>query len=979
MSPPGSSHTNPFTDSTIQEFLDTIDENSVPGVIFGVDSSQERPWVPHRAIDEYFDCLFERGRARVEKLVARATASSASKPIPKSVAQKCRRVFTILLIIGHSNHISSFVGNHNLWDSRLPFRPDDRKLFPKLNGGEDFFEQFYKEQWRFCVEPMSHNLHPVTMDDMRILPIIKMEQLDKHRGVSAVVRKITIHPDYDELDETPPDEQTNRQSLHEYVIKSYHHLEAEKYYDAEVDAFQKLHGSVDPIPNLVGFHGAFRQNKSFHIILDYATVGTLEDYLEAVNPPRRGHDIVTMWENLFKLNDALAQIHGLSQSSDSENPRIFQGWHQDIKPNNILVSGDIVNKPYEVRFMLADLGLSHFTAVVEDKTGSTGEDRGGSQAYSAPERNRVRGFVNNVPHLEKQKSDTWSLGCVYSEVNAWVVDGINGDFGVTKYRNTRQLKSGQLDDSMGACFHNSKGELLTTVPEWHGELVDRCAKQDHITPILWDDLLERMFYTSKDRLDAQQVRTWSNAVVQKARHKLSTTPNPLDRAQPYLQKRNNTAPASSPQHSVIEPPRTPPNLPSDMMAFPMTPPSGTQGKAPHFPDTDKSRDLTHSPDSLKPGASPTAGPTNRESFNSMSASYRNSGTNITTAPDFLQRMSSSSIQEDQSELYSGTDADSSRHFSEAPAYLGATIERIPVEEEPLELSGTSLLPPQTSTHVTLPSRPARPDLQEEQDIDLKGKGKAHVKAQPRSRKPSKSLSVDQLKTWAELTRNQSIFRSKEHKLSYEDELIHQLKSRDHIFVIDDGESMLPYWDGLLSLYADLIYMVKKKHLDPNGSELRFITSDQHKEAKNTTDLVQMVASMQCRAKGESNFAARLDKIFVEYQQKLTKKASTRPISIYVFTDGVWQGGRQEIMVGRSIQRMVKFLEQRNYPENMVGIQFIRFGNDAEGMERLRWLDEDLRIAMDLKRDICDTTSAKGNVWKMLLGSINDYWDDDPDP
>jgi serine/threonine protein kinase len=57
-------------------------------------------------------------------------------------------------------------------------------------------------------------------------------------------------------------------------------------------------------------------------------------------------------------------------------------WHQDIKPTNILVSGDVGNNPYEVRFMLADLGLSHFTAVVEDRAGVTGEDTHGARAYS---------------------------------------------------------------------------------------------------------------------------------------------------------------------------------------------------------------------------------------------------------------------------------------------------------------------------------------------------------------------------------------------------------------------------------------------------------------------------------------------------------------------------------------------------------------------------------------------------------------------
>lgn len=58
-------------------------------------------------------------------------------------------------------------------------------------------------------------------------------------------------------------------------------------------------------------------------------------------------------------------------------------FHGDIKPSNIFVAGDVVNNPYQVHFMLGDLGLSHFATMVEDNPSATGEDRGGSQAYSA--------------------------------------------------------------------------------------------------------------------------------------------------------------------------------------------------------------------------------------------------------------------------------------------------------------------------------------------------------------------------------------------------------------------------------------------------------------------------------------------------------------------------------------------------------------------------------------------------------------------
>ena len=58
-------------------------------------------------------------------------------------------------------------------------------------------------------------------------------------------------------------------------------------------------------------------------------------------------------------------------------------WHQDIKPANILVAGKIDSNRYDVLFMLADLGVTHFTTVVEEKSSLTGEDYvGGTRAYS---------------------------------------------------------------------------------------------------------------------------------------------------------------------------------------------------------------------------------------------------------------------------------------------------------------------------------------------------------------------------------------------------------------------------------------------------------------------------------------------------------------------------------------------------------------------------------------------------------------------
>jgi len=99
----------------------------------------------------------------------------------------------------------------------------------------------------------------------------------------------------------------------------------------------------------------------------------------------------------------------------------------------------------------------------------------------------------------------------------------------------------------------------------------------------------------------------------------------------------------------------------------------------------------------------------------------------------------------------------------------------------------------------------------------------------------------------------------------------------------------------------------------------------------------------------------------------------------VLTDGRWQGGNAQLRdVARAVEHIVKFLDSSQAPDKKVGIQFIRFGNDEVGKQRLKYLDAEMPKVMNLTQDICDTTSAEGNVWKMMLGSINSTWDGDDD-
>lgn len=56
-------------------------------------------------------------------------------------------------------------------------------------------------------------------------------------------------------------------------------------------------------------------------------------------------------------------------------------WHQDVKPDNILVVSNGARCPYEWQFKLGDLGLSYFNSEVGMLGGSTASAAHGTKTY----------------------------------------------------------------------------------------------------------------------------------------------------------------------------------------------------------------------------------------------------------------------------------------------------------------------------------------------------------------------------------------------------------------------------------------------------------------------------------------------------------------------------------------------------------------------------------------------------------------------
>lgn len=175
--------------------------------------------------------------------------------------------------------------------------------------------------------------------------------------------------------------------------------------------------------------------------------------------------------------------------------------------------------------------------------------------------------------------------------------------------------------------------------------------------------------------------------------------------------------------------------------------------------------------------------------------------------------------------------------------------------------------------------------------------------------------------------------------------------------MDDSKSMDSDWGEAQEVFHNLAYIVKEA--DPDGLELYF-TSEYTKPHKSnqTSPLVELVKKRRppTGLDGTCNMTLCLDHIVgkvimsnIEGKQSGNKLwprrsrsnlSSSRPISIYILTNGVWEPPNNSLCgADKAVIRLIKALEDNNKPASHVALQFIRFGEDKNGIRRLKELDD----------------------------------------
>lgn len=179
-------------------------------------------------------------------------------------------------------------------------------------------------------------------------------------------------------------------------------------------------------------------------------------------------------------------------------------------------------------------------------------------------------------------------------------------------------------------------------------------------------------------------------------------------------------------------------------------------------------------------------------------------------------------------------------------------------------------------------------------------------------------------------------------------LISNLDRRDHLFLIDDTESMKQHSDQIEEAFQTLAYIAKR--IDPDHLELSFV-SKPHQIIKRrhssglTTELRQHLSKhVSVKGRIESSLSTliteRIMRRLPHFLPVVGHFPRLKPITIFVFTDGKWGEG---VQLGSGlttpINNLMQEMKSRGLNRTHVMFQFLRFGDDVEGMKHLAHLDD----------------------------------------
>ena len=147
----------------------------------------------------------------------------------------------------------------------------------------------------------------------------------------------------------------------------------------------------------------------------------------------------------------------------------------------------------------------------------------------------------------------------------------------------------------------------------------------------------------------------------------------------------------------------------------------------------------------------------------------------------------------------------------------------------------------------------------------------------------------------------------------------------------------------------LAYMVKE--YDKDKMDMFTTVSRRHCRSKNSTQFREELDLITPTGTTDINYS--LGRILQDYEGKLRRAGlyrqnppfwshKVKPMNLYVLTDAIWE---QHSDAKQPIESLVETMKELRYPQNHVGIQFVRFGDNPECIKKLRELDDAKDLAM----------------------------------
>lgn len=160
--------------------------------------------------------------------------------------------------------------------------------------------------------------------------------------------------------------------------------------------------------------------------------------------------------------------------------------------------------------------------------------------------------------------------------------------------------------------------------------------------------------------------------------------------------------------------------------------------------------------------------------------------------------------------------------------------------------------------------------------------------------------------------------------------------------------MRKHWDNVEQCASLLAFCTTP--YDKNGIDLRFMISGTKHNSNDYNSITRKVGRAQppivdSKFAQIANINNVLGGVLEKYQEKVEGRRRRSIISsaprlkkliLFVLTDGLW-GPHSD--AEEPIKNLVERIRLCGLPGNQIGVQFIKFGDDPDGAERLQKLDD----------------------------------------